>query len=75
MYIVFQQFIHFISIGEQKNIKKDDANDFRANVDGSYKCSTGESIQLEEDVTVDLANFKYKAFNTDDSGNFTANGE
>ncbi|XP_060593832.1 uncharacterized protein LOC132748279 [Ruditapes philippinarum] len=73
-YVIDEQFDDPKTPGQKKNVTKDVAGNFKASPEGSYRCNTGETIQLGEDLYVDLTEFQYKAFNTDDSGDFSNNG-
>ncbi|XP_053403358.1 lysosome-associated membrane glycoprotein 1-like [Mercenaria mercenaria] len=58
---------------EQTVIKNEDQGVFRASDEGSYKCNTVETVELDEEVSMDLENFQYKAFGTDESADFPNN--
>ncbi|XP_060593833.1 uncharacterized protein LOC132748280 [Ruditapes philippinarum] len=72
-YVIDEHFENPKTPGQEETVTKDVTGNFKASPEGSYRCSTGETIQLKEDLYVDLTEFQYKAFNTDDSGDFSNN--
>lgn len=61
-------------IGLTKMAKNNNTDYFKASSNGSYECSSGETIKLNGSVTMDFLNFHYRAFGKDNSTDFSSQG-
>ncbi|KAL4219768.1 membrane glycoprotein 2 [Mactra antiquata] len=72
-YVVDEQFPNARNPGENNTVVQIDTfGQFKANLDGSYKCNTKQSIQLQTNIKLDVSDLQYRAFGTSSDPGFSS---